>query len=324
MSVRLNTSLELFREMLRIRMVEETIADRYPEQEMRCPVHLSIGQEAIAVGVCKAVLHTDYLISNHRAHAHYLAKGGNLKSMIAEIYGKETGCSLGRGGSMHLIDRSVGMYGSTPIVGGSVPVGVGLAFATWMRGEKQLTLIFIGEGATEEGVFAECLNFVALKKLPVLFICENNFYSVYSPLDVRQPKERDRVAIAKAHGFYTDGGNGNDVDEVYQKSQLAVAHIRSGSGPAYLEFVTYRHREHCGPYFDNNIGYRTEDEYLEWKKKDPIETHQKRLQLDERELKTIRTEIHSEIEEAFAFAKNSPFPKFNIELENPYAQVKST
>ena len=173
-SVEEKISLDLFREMLRIRMIEEAIAGRYSEQQMRCPVHLSIGQEAVAVGVCKAILHSDYLISNHRAHAHYLAKGGSLKAMIAEIYGKQTGCCNGRGGSMHLVDQSVGMLGSTPIVGGSIPVAVGLAFATQLQRKEQITIVFFGEGATEEGVFAECLNFPALRKLPILFVCGNN------------------------------------------------------------------------------------------------------------------------------------------------------
>src|SRR3990167_1684775 len=230
-AVERSISLDLFKRMLRIRLIEEAIAHRYQEQKMRCPVHLSIGQEAVAVGVCKAALHLDYLISNHRAHAHYLAKGGDLKKMIAEIYGKSTGCCLGRGGSMHLVDRSVGMYGSTPIVGGSLPVGVGLAFATQLKKESDVTLIFFGEGSTEEGVFGESLNFAALKKLPVLFICENNFYSVYSPLNVRQPPQRDRVAIARAHGMVAKTGYGNDVEEVYRLASSAITSIREGNGP---------------------------------------------------------------------------------------------
>ena len=264
------TSLDLYRAMLRIRLIEEAIASRYQEQKMRCPVHLSIGQEAVAVGVCKAALHSDYLISNHRAHAHYLAKGGSLKAMIAEIYGKRTGCCMGRGGSMHLVDRSVGMYGSTPIVGGSIPVGVGLAFATYLKQESHVTLIFFGEGSTEEGVFAESLNFAALKNLPILFICENNFYSVYSPLAVRQPAQRDRAAIARAHGLVAHMGDGNDVEEVYRLAEQAISSIREGNGPVFLEFDTYRHREHCGSNFDNDIGYRTEEEFLFWKDKCPI------------------------------------------------------
>jgi len=312
-------SLDLYREMLRIRMVEEAIADRYPEQKMRCPVHLSIGQEAVAVGVCKAALHTDYLVSGHRAHAHYLAKGGNLKAMIAEIYGKQTGCCKGRGGSMHLIDLSVGMYGSTPIVGGTIPVGVGLGFATQMRKEHHVTLIFLGEGATEEGVFAESMNFAALKKLPVLFICENNYYSVYSPLSVRQPQERNRVEIARAHGLSVGTGYGNDVDQVYRLTKSTITTIRNGGGPAFLEFETYRTREHCGPNFDNDIGYRTPDEADFWKKKCPLALHEKKLALTSTDIASLRAVIQREIEEAFIFANESPFPTYDPMLEIPYA-----
>jgi len=309
-------SLDLYKDMLRIRLIEESIASRYHEQKMRCPVHLSIGQEAVAVGVCKAALQTDYLISNHRAHAHYLAKGGSLKAMIAEIYGKATGCCMGRGGSMHLVDRSVGMYGSTPIVGGSIPIGVGLAFATMLTQEKNITIIFFGEGATEEGVFAESLNFAALKNLPVLFVCENNFYSVYSPLHVRQSKQRDRAAIARAHGILAKTGDGNDVEEVYRLAEEAVTSIREGNGPVFLEFDTYRHREHCGPNFDNDIGYRTEEEFLFWEKKCPIKLQAQRVNEG---IELLGLPILSEIEEAFAFAEQSPFPHFDIEKETPYA-----
>lgn len=309
-------SVDLYKEMLRIRLIEESIAKRYHEQKMRCPMHLSIGQEAVAVGVCKAVLSTDYLISNHRAHAHYLAKGGSLKAMIAEMYGKVTGCSLGRGGSMHLIDRSVGMYGSTPIVGGSIPIGVGLAFATSLKQEKNITIIFFGEGSTEEGVFLESLNFAALKNLPVLFVCENNFYSVYSPLHVRQPDRRDRAAIARAHGILAKTGYGNDVEEVHSLAEEAVISIREGNGPVFLEFDTYRHREHCGPNFDNDVGYRTQEEFLSWEKKCPIKLQAQRVDTDR---ESISLPILNEIEEAFAFAEQSPFPHFDIEKETPYA-----
>jgi pyruvate dehydrogenase E1 component alpha subunit len=314
-------SLDLYKEMLRIRLIEEAIAGRYHEQKMRCPVHLSIGQEAVAVGVCKATLPTDYLISGHRAHAHYLAKGGSLKAMIAEIYGKSTGCCRGRGGSMHLVDLSVGIYGSTPIVGGSIPVGVGLAFATMLRQEKNITLIFFGEGSTEEGVFSESLNFAALKNLPVLFVCENNFYSVYSPLHVRQSDRRDRAAIARAHGITAKTGNGNDVEEVRRLAEEAVTSIREGNGPVFLEFDTYRHREHCGPNFDNDIGYRTEEEFLFWERKCPLKLQAQKISSDfssTNDLESLSLPILSEIEEAFAFAEESPFPEFDIDKESPY------
>ncbi len=294
----------LYYEMLRIRRVEEAIASRYHEQQMRCPVHLSIGQEAVAVGVCQALLHSDQIVSGHRAHAHYLAKGGNLRKMLAEIYGKETGCCKGWGGSMHLVDIEQGMMGSTPIVGGSIPVGVGLAFAARLKKQSQITTIFFGEGSTEEGVWAESLNFAALKHLPVLFVCENNLYSVYSPLHVRQPAARDRVKIAQAHGLHVDAGDGNVVEEVYEKTKLAVNHIRSGKGPVYLEFATYRHREHCGPNYDNHIGYRTPEEAALWESKCPILRLQDQLHNDAQE-----QQISREIADAFQFALASPFPE---------------
>ncbi len=312
-----DVALDLFREMLRIRLIEEAIAEKYSEQKMRCPVHLSIGQEAIAVGVCKASLSSDYLISNHRAHAHYLAKGGSLKAMIAEIYGKRDGCCGGRGGSMHLVDRSVGMMGSTPIVGGSLPIAVGLAFTAQIRKQNQATIVFFGEGTTEEGVFGECLNFASLRKLPILFVCENNLYSVYSPLEVRQSPARDRVAIARAHGIDAKMGYGNDVEAVYDMAKQAIASIREGNGPVFLEFDTYRHREHCGPFFDNHIGYRTEEEFHSWEKKCPLKIFENKL--SEQELQTMRQSILLEIQEAFEFADQSPFPRFEMEAENPYA-----
>lgn len=303
---------KMYFNMLRIRMIEEKIAQRYSEWEMRCPVHLSIGQEAIACGVCANLKQQDYVMSTHRAHAHYLAKGGSLKNMIAEIYGKATGCSKGKGGSMHLVDLDVGFLGSTPIVGGIIPIATGVAFGITLKNEKQICVVFIGDASTEEGVFSESLNFAALKKLPVLFVCENNFFSVYSPLSVRQPKDRDNVAIAKAYGIYADKDDGNDILDIYKITQKAIQQIQEGNGPAYLEFDTYRWREHCGPNFDNHIGYRTEDEYLSWRKRCPIENFENQLKeegiLTKIGIEQMNTEIESEIEHAFIFAKNSKFP----------------
>ncbi|MCH9627860.1 MAG: Acetoin:2,6-dichlorophenolindophenol oxidoreductase subunit alpha [Chlamydiales bacterium] len=280
--------------LMRIRMIEEAIANRYHEQKMRCPVHLSIGQEAIAVGVCSQLTARDYAVSGHRAHAHYLAKGGDLKRMLAEIYGKQTGCCLGRGGSMHLVDLSVGFLGSTPIVGGSIPVGVGAALGAKMKKEERLVVVFLGEGSTEEGVFAESLNFAALKHLPVLFVCENNLYSVYSPLDVRQPPARSITYLAEAHGVFALKGDGNVLDQVITLTEKGVNHIRTGHGPCLLEFSTYRFREHCGPHIDP---YQPEKEVEFWKQLDPLNG----VHLDS-------APIAQEIEEAFVFAEKSPFP----------------
>ena len=164
-------SRRLLFKMLRIRRIEEAIAKRYTEQKMRCPIHLSIGQEGVAVGVSETLNDDDFIMSTHRCHAHYIAKGGNLKKMISELHGKKTGCSLGRGGSVHLVDLSVGMMGSTPIAGGSIPIATGLAFASQLKNDKKITVSYFGDGATEEGAFSESLNFAALKNLPILFYC---------------------------------------------------------------------------------------------------------------------------------------------------------
>ena len=318
MNVKNKLSLEFYYEILRIRKVEEKIAAKYAEKKMRCPCHLSIGQEAVAVGVCKAALHSDIMISNHRAHAHYLAKGGNLQKMIAEIYGKSTGCCNGRGGSMHLVDLDVGFWGCTPIVGGSIPVGVGIGFSLQMKKEDSIAIVCFGDASTEEGVWAESLNFAALKKLPVLFLCENNLYSVHSPFSVRQSPQRDAVAIACAHGIKAEKGDGNNVEQVYEMTKSAIQSIREGNGSYYLEFQTYRFREHCGPLFDDDLGYRSQEELESWRKKCPLASYKdsllKRGELDEESIQQINEEIDAELEEAFSFAEQSPFP--NLEQEN--------
>ena len=292
--------------MLRIRLVEESIANKYSEQKMRCPTHLSIGQEAIAVGVCANLTSQDQVLSTHRAHAHYLAKGGCLNSMMAEIYGKASGCSKGMGGSMHLIDTSVGFMGSTAIVGNTIPVAVGLALEKKLTRKKSIACVFFGDGATEEGAFYESVNFAIIHSLPILFICENNLYSVYSGLEVRQPVDRKIHKMVRAMGISAQHGNGNDVEEVARKVKHAKTIILKSGGPQFLEFDTYRWREHCGPNFDNNIGYREESEFLKWKKKDPLknfysENSQKYI---DRKIDTISQEI----DDAHQFADDSKFP----------------
>ncbi len=315
---------QLYYQMLRIRMVEEKIADHlYPEQEMRCPVHLCTGQEAVAVGVCANLLRNDYVLSNHRSHGHYLAKGGELKAMMAELYGKVTGCSQGKGGSMHLVDLSVGFLGATPIVGSTIPIAVGVAFGSVMRGEQRVTVIFFGDAAVEEGVFHESINFAVLKRLPVVFVCENNLYSVYSPLSVRQPESREIFELAKGHGKESFQGDGNDVIEVYTLAQQAIRKARQGGGPTFLELKTYRWREHCGPYYDNDLGYRTESEFQEWKQRCPIERLKERLLGDDilcnQDIEVMVRNLEAEIEEAVVFAKESPFPEKQSLLEQNYA-----
>jgi pyruvate dehydrogenase E1 component alpha subunit len=299
---------QLYESMYRIRLTEETIAARYHEGKMRCPTHLSIGQEAIAVGVCSNLSHKDQVLSTHRAHAHYLAKGGDLKRMIAEIYGKKSGCSKGMGGSMHLIDKSVGFMGSTAIVGNTIPVAVGLALSLKLKDINSISCVFFGDGAIEEGVFYESVNFAVVYNLPVLFICENNLYSVYSGLEVRQPKGRKIHEMVGAMGIDSSYDDGNDVRGVFNKVSEAKHKIQSGFGPQFIEFSTYRWREHCGPNYDNDIGYRSESEFKEWKKKDPLEKIEKII--SSKELKLLTAKINSEISDAYDFAEISQYPIF--------------
>ena len=297
---------KLFESMLRIRLVEESIANKYSEQKMRCPTHLSIGQEAIAVGVCANLTSQDQVLSTHRAHAHYLAKGGCLNSMMAEIYGKASGCSKGMGGSMHLIDTSVGFMGSTAIVGNTIPVAVGLALEKKLTHKKSIACVFFGDGATEEGAFYESVNFAIIHSLPILFICENNLYSVYSGLEVRQPVDRKIYNMVRAMGISAQHGNGNDVEEVARKVKHAKTMILKSEGPQFLEFDTYRWREHCGPNFDNNIGYREESEFLKWKKKDPLKNFYS--ENSQKYIDRKIDKISQEIDDAHQFADDSKFP----------------
>lgn len=317
------THIALYERMLRIRLLEQRIVDLYPEQQMRCPVHLCIGQEAVSAGVCASLRRTDRVYSTHRSHGHYVGKGGNLKAMLAEIYGKATGCCRGKGGSMHLLDLSVGYMGSAPIVGATIPVAVGSAFASRAQRTDEVTATFFGEGATEEGVFHEAVNFAVLKELPVVFVCENNLYSVYSPMSVRQPEGREVYALAAGHGLPSFKADGNDVAEVYRLAGEAVERARAGQGPTFLEFTTYRWREHCGPNFDNDIGYRTEAEYQAWRKLCPLERAERELRaagaLDDRRRAVLESSIRAEIDEAVRFAKESPFPPAEQMEEHVYA-----
>ncbi len=308
--------------MLKIRHTEETIAERYAEGKMRCPTHLSIGQEAVSAGVGLALRRDDFAVSTHRSHGHYLGKGGNLRRMIAEIHGKRTGCSAGKGGSMHLVDRSVCFMGSTAIVGNTVPVGVGLGLSIELTGTDQVSCVFLGDAVVEEGVFFESLNFAVLRRLPVLFVCENNLYSVYSHLRVRQPGGREIHRMVAGVGVETHAADGNDALGVYDLTTRTLDTIRRDRRPVFLEFSTYRWREHCGPNFDNQIGYRSEEEFLQWKERDPIV----RLIASDAggdtstvAFDSLMLKVREEIEDAFAFAEASPFPAPEEMFEDVYS-----
>jgi pyruvate dehydrogenase E1 component alpha subunit len=309
------TIMNLYRTMVRIRMCEESLVDPILSGEARCPVHLCTGQEAVAAGFCAALEHDDYIFGTHRSHGHYLAKGGRMQEMVAEIFCRETGCSRGRGGSMHLIDPSIGMMGSAPIVGGTIALAVGAALASNIRGDKRVAVSFFGDGATGEGVLYESLNFAALKKLPVIFVCENNLYSTHLSIDeIRVSRKIFELGIPFGEQSYRV--DGNDVLEVYRATRKAVNLCRKGKGPVFLECLTYRMRGHVGP--DDNIqgahtDIRPPEEIEKWRKKDPIkrlERHilKKRIaSLDE--LEKIRTDADKEVLDALAFARGSDFPR---------------
>ena len=240
------------------------------------------------------------------------SKGGGLGAMVAEIYGRVTGCCQGRGGSMHLVDIDAGFLGSVPIVGSTLPIAVGAALGTLMRGESRVTVVFFGEGATEEGVFHEAINYAVLRQLPIVFVCENNCFSVYSPLSVRQPEGRGAWKLAEGHGVESWHGDGNDAVGVYERTAAAVDKARRGGGPSFLEFATYRWREHCGPNYDNDLGYRSPAEFEDWKAKDPLPRLAARLLAEggctATELADLDRAAAEECEAAIDFAKRSPLP----------------
>lgn len=316
----------MYRQLLRVRMVEETIATLYAEQEMRCPTHLSIGQEAPAVGVSAHLETTDLVFSGHRSHAHYLAKGGDLKRMLAELYGRVDGCARGKGGSQHLIDTACGFMGAAPILSSTISVGVGAAWASALAKENRVTVVYFGDGATEEGACHEAMNFAGTKRLPVVFVCENNLYSVHSTLAVRQPS-RPITALGPAHGMASAQGDGNDADVVSRLGAEAVARARDGGGPTILELMTYRWLEHSGPNDDTNLKYRTVEELESWKARDPVKIYRERLiaesVIDAAFAETAHREIKAEIDEAVAFAKASPYPPVSELTEHifPPSQV---
>ena len=315
--------LNLLKQMIRIRMVEEEIARQYHDQEMRCPVHLSVGQEAPSAAFALAVQKEDFAVSTHRGHAHFLAKGGSLDEMIAEIYGKATGCSKGRGGSMHLADKRIGFMGTSAIVGNSIPIGVGLGLSLQINKLKQASCVFLGDGATEEGVFYESVNFSAIRQLPVVFLCENNRYSVYSKLNVRQPLGRNISGMVRGLGIKSTEVDGNDVVACYEAIDCSLIAARNCEGPQFVEMHTFRHLEHCGPNEDDYLGYREPGELASWLTKDPIQLFEQFLKENgvatSEFVESCRAEITTEINTAFANAKNAPFPDLESCLSDVYA-----
>ena len=295
----------LFRGMLRIRMVEDRIKAMYHLREMRSPPHLCMGHEAIAVGVCAALGGTDVVYPYYRSHGWYLAKGGDLNAMMAELFGRATGCSRGWGGSMHLIDLQAGVMGTSAIVGGTISHAAGAGLTFQLRRQGRVAVVTFGDGATEEGVFHETLNFAALRRLPVVFVCENNLYATNTHIRERQA-QTEIYRHAERFGMPGVAADGNDVGEVHTQAAQAVERARRGEGPTLLEFHTYRILEHCGVNEDHDVGYRRREEVDAWRARGPLE--RARDVVDEREAARMREEIEAEIAEAVRVAQVAPWP----------------
>jgi TPP-dependent pyruvate/acetoin dehydrogenase alpha subunit len=295
----------IYHALLRIRRVEEEIARVYPSDVIKSPVHLSIGQEAVSVGLCEALRPDDAVFGSYRSHALYLAKGGDLRAMIAELYGKQTGCAKGKGGSMHLVDVAAGVFGTSAVVGTTIPHAVGYAYALRLRREPRVVASVFGDGATDEGVFYESLNFAALKQLPVLFVCENNGYAIHTHQRLRQHRA-DICARAAALGIEAERIEDGDVLRIAERAGAATDALRAGSGPRFLECLTYRWKEHVGPGDDFALGYRDRAEAEPWIRNDAVARLAE--QVGRENAARIGAEVEAEVADAFRFAEASPFP----------------
>jgi TPP-dependent pyruvate/acetoin dehydrogenase alpha subunit len=287
--------------------VEEEIARIYPSDKIKSPVHLSIGQEAVSVGVCEALRPADVVFGTYRSHAYYLAKGGDLKKMIAELYGKATGSAKGKGGSMHLIDVAHGIMGASAVVGTTISNAVGYAYALKLQKKDAIVVSFFGDGATDEGVFYESLNFAALKRLPIIFLCENNFYAIHTHLLSRHG-DADLCGRARAFGVPAEQIGDNDIFEINKRVKAAVSQLRAGeTGPFFFECLTYRWKEHVGPNDVFHLGYRSYEEARPWIEGDQVRRVARMIPSESRQ--RIETQVEEEIRTAFECAENDVFPE---------------
>lgn len=304
MNIKKNVFVEMFKVLSLVRVVGEKIVGEYSKQEIKCPVHLSIGQEASAVGVCASLKRGDVVFSNHRCHAHYLAKGGNLNRMIAELYGRATGCTGGWGGSMHLTDIKAGILGSSSIVSGSISIAVGAALALKTQKKNNVSVAFFGDGAAEEGVFYESMNFASVMDLPVIFICENNTLAVDTKLRVRQPDTIcERGESLGVRGYKVDG---QDTVKVYEVAKKITDECRKTKRPFLLECVVERWAGHVSPNYipTGNCPLSNLKKYLVDKKNISVEC-----------LDAIHNNNFQKVEEAFIFAKKSPSASLKRRIE---------
>ncbi|HYL30771.1 MAG TPA: pyruvate dehydrogenase (acetyl-transferring) E1 component subunit alpha [Gemmatimonadales bacterium] len=309
----------LLRSMLSIRRLEEKSAELYSAGKIRGFLHLYIGEEAVAAGAIRALTPDDAVVATYREHGHALVRGMPVRAIMAEMYGKATGCSRGRGGSMHLFDAALRLYGGNAIVGGGLPVAVGLALADKLQGRPRVTACFFGDGATAEGVFQESLNLAALWQLPVLFACENNLYAMGTALH-RAQAQTDLCLKARAQGVPAEAVDGMDVLAVARATDDAVAAIRGGGGPRFLEYRTYRFRAHS--MYDPEL-YRTKAEVEQWRKRDPIPAYSDSLKRDglltDADVQRIEAGIAAELDDAIRFAEESPWEPAENLLTDVYS-----
>lgn len=302
--------------MFLIRVAEEELVELYLKHKIMSFVHFYIGQEAAAVGVCDALEKEDKVLGNHRSHGHYLAKGGDLKKMISELLGKENGCARGKGGSMHMIDKSVNFIGSTPILGSIVPIACGTAFEQKYNNKNGVAVAFLGDGAFEEGIVYETLNLAAFFKLPLVLVVENNLFSTNSKLKDRRSDAHHVEKIVTGFGVAYFKADGNDYQDVFEKAKKLITGARKGN-PAVLECMTYRHMAHSGPIFDEE--YREEDTVEKRKEKDSIKK-MRQVVLDggisEKEIVSAEEVIKKTVAESIDFGLNSPYPpKENLYMD---------
>ena len=312
-------ALALLTDMLRIRRMEEKSAELYGAGKIRGFLHLYIGEEAVAVGALHALAPEDNIVATYREHGHALVRGVAMNAIMAEMFGKRDGCSRGRGGSMHLFDRATHFFGGNAIVGGGLPLTVGLGLADKMQNIARVNACFFGEGAMAEGAFHESMNLAALWKLPVLFLCENNFYAMGTAL-ARSESQTDLCAKAASYNMPTARVDGMDVVAVHEATSEAAQQVRSGKGPFYIEFQTYRFRAHS--MFDPDL-YRDKAEIEEWKKRGPIHTYSARLKAEgkmtEDEFLAIDAGIAREVDAAVAFAEASTWEPAEDLLRDVYS-----
>lgn len=300
--------IKFLSDMILIRLFEEKARELFQAGLIRGTIHLYMGEEAVAVGACANLSREDLIVSTHRGHGHCIAKGADIKAMMAELLGKATGCCKGKGGSMHIAEVDVGILGASGIVASGIPVAVGAAFSQKYKNTGRVVISFFGDGATNNGAFHESLNLASIWKLPIVFICENNLYAITVPASI-STSVRDIAIRATSYSIPGVIADGNDVEDVYHKVSEAVRLAKSGSGPSLIEAKTYRHEGH---WVGDQKVYRTRKEEQQWYEKDPVTLYSNKLiaenLLSSSELDEIYSRIGNKISDAEAFAKDSPFP----------------